>query len=146
MTPLPCVLHADELAGDVLLLLTRSRLAALPVVGDDGRLLGIVTEDSLAQGPAARRTANATVGQVMKHEVACLDEAANFNELVASFARDAATPIVITHEGHPTGLAVPENLVLLGGKLTREGFSAAVAFSPTSEYLAVPDLSPAETA
>ena len=146
MTPLPCVLRADELASDAVILLRRSRLAALPVVDDDGKLLGIVTDDCLVPDLPARKTANATVGQVMKHDVKCLDENASFAELIEGFSQDSATPIVIAHEGRPTGLAVPENLVLLGGKLTQESLLPTVPFSPLSDYLVVPDLSPAETA
>ena len=86
------------------------------------------------------------MGQVMKREVTCLDEEASFAELVESFAQDAATPIVITHGGRPTGLAMPENLVVLGRKLTKENLAATVPYSPLSDYLVVPDLCPAETA
>ena len=118
----------------------------MPVVDDDGKLLGIVSEDCLGPDLPARKPASSTVGQVMKREVTCLDENASFTELIESFSQDAATPIVIAHEGRPTGLAVPENLVLLGRKLSKESLSATVPFSPLSDYLVVPDLCPAETA
>ena len=82
----------------------------------------------------------------MKRNVACLDENASFAELVEGFSQDAAPLIVITHDGRPTGLATPENLVVLGRKLTRENLAATGPFSPLSDYLVVPDLCPAETA
>ena len=55
MTPLPCLLRAEELAGEAVVLLRRGRLAALPVVDDDGKLLGIVSEDCIGQDPPARK-------------------------------------------------------------------------------------------
>jgi len=146
MTPLPCVVRPDELASDAVGLLRRSRLAALPAVDDDGKLLGLVTENCLGQDLSNRKAANSTVGQVMKRDIRCLDAKASFTELVECFAQDAATPVVIADGGRPTGLAVPENLVLLGRKLNRESLSATVPFSPLSDYLVVPDLCPAETA
>ncbi len=81
----------------------------------------------------------------MKRKVTQLDEKAGFAELVESFSQDAATPIVITWDGRPTGLAAPENLVLLGGKLSKEGLAPTAALSPASDYLVVPDPAPAET-
>ncbi len=146
MTPLPGVLRTEELASEAVLLLRRGRLAALPVVDEVGRLLGIVSEDCIAEDLSARGTAHLTVGQVMNHQVACLDENATFAELVESLARAAATPLVITHDGRPTGLAMSENLVVLGRKLAMEDLAATVPYSPTSDYLVVPDICPAETA
>ncbi len=146
MTPLPGVLRAGEPAAEALALLRRGRLAALPVVDDDGKLLGIVIEDCSAADRSGRAAANLTVGQVMNEKVTCLDESATFAELVENFAREAATPIVITDTDQPTGLVMPENLVLLGQKLIRENLFATVPFSPASDYLVVPDASAVETA
>ena len=124
MTPLPGVLRTEELASEAVLLLRRCRLAALPAVDEDGKLSGHRQPRTASREDlSARATAGLTVGQVMKREVACLDEKASFAELVESFAQDAATPIVITHDGRPTGLAMPENLVVLGRKLTKENLA-----------------------
>jgi diguanylate cyclase (GGDEF)-like protein len=146
MTPLCGVLRPEGPAAEALLLLRRGRLAGLPAVDENGRLLGIVSENCISADLSARGTAGLTVGQVMKRDVACLDESASFAELVESFAHDAATPIVITHDGRPTGLAMPENLVVLGRKLTKENLAATLPYSPLSDYLVVPDLCPAESA
>ncbi len=146
MTPLPGLLRTEELASEAVHLLRRCRLAALPSVDEDGKLLGIVTEHDLAEALAARPAASLTVGQVMKRDVGCVDETASFAEIVESLAQDAQAPIVITHDGRPTGLALPENLVVLGRKLTREILAPAVPLSRQSEYLVVPDVCPAETA
>ncbi len=146
MMPLPGVLRTEELASDAVLLLRRGRLVALPVVDEDGKLVGIVTEDCIMEDRSARGVVFLTVGQVMNHEFVSVDESASFSELVESFAQDAATPIVITHDGCPTGLAVPESLVVLGQKLTKDNLAATVPYSPTSDYLVVPDCCPAETA
>ncbi len=54
MTPLPGVLRTEELASEAVLLLRRGRLAALPVVDEDGKLLGIVTEDCIEEDLSAR--------------------------------------------------------------------------------------------
>jgi two-component system, cell cycle response regulator len=145
MTPLPGLLRTEDLAGEALQLLRRCRLAALPVVDKDGKLLGVLTEDCTTDDLTPRGAAFVTVGQVMNDEVACLDENASFTELVEGFAQDAAATIVITHNGRPTGLATPENLVVLGRTLTRENLMATAAYSPLSDYLIIPDHSPAET-
>ncbi len=122
------------------------RLAALPVVNEDGKLLGIVTEDCIMADRSPQGVVFLTVGQVMIHEIASIDEDASFAELVENFSQDSATPIVVTRDGCPTGLAVPENLVVLGQKLTKENLAATVPFSPTSDYLVVPECYPTETA
>ena len=146
MTPLPCVLRPDEPADEALTRLRRGRIAALPVVDESGKQLGIVTEDCLAVDLSSRGAVGLTVGKVMKRDASCLDENASFAELVEGFSQDAAPLIIITHDGRPTGLATPENLVVLGRKLTRENLAAAVPYSPLSDYLVVPDLCPAESA
>ena len=86
-----------------------------------------------------------TVGQVMNPEVVSIDEDSSFAELVETFAQDSATPLVVTRDGRPTGLAVPENVVMLGGKLSKENLAATVPYSPTSDYLVVPECYPTET-
>ena len=146
MTPLPGVLRTEEPASDAVLLLRRGRLAALPVVDEDGKLLGIVTEDCIMADRSPQGVVFLTVGQVMIHEIASIDEDASFAELVENFSQDSATPIVVTRDGCPTGLAAPENLVVLGQKLTKENLAATVPFSPTSDYLVVPECYPTETA
>jgi diguanylate cyclase (GGDEF)-like protein len=145
MTPLPGVLRTEEPAGDAILLLRRGRLAALPVVDADGKLVGIVTEDCITADRSPRGVAFLTVGQVMNPEVVSIDEDSSFAELVETFAQDSATPLVVTRDGRPTGLAVPENVVMLGGKLSKENLAATVPYSPTSDYLVVPECYPTET-
>jgi diguanylate cyclase (GGDEF)-like protein len=146
MTPLPGILRTEEPAGDALLLLRRGRLAGLPVVDADGKLRGIVTEDCITADCSPRGVAFLTVGQVMNPEVTSIDEDASFAELVETFAQDSATPLVVTRDGRPTGLAVPENVVMLGGKLSSENLAATVPYSSTSDYLVVPECCPPETA
>jgi diguanylate cyclase (GGDEF)-like protein len=144
MTPLPGVLRMDESASNALLLLRRARLAALPVVDEDGKLVGTLNEDcNLAVHPP-HGAALLTVGQVVDRNTVSVDEEASFAELMESFSHDSATPIVITRDGCPTGMAVPENLVVLGRKLTKEDLASTVPYSPTSDYLVVPDCCPAE--
>src|SRR5208282_2511791 len=60
MTPLPGVLRTDGLASEAALLLRRGRLAALPAVDEDGKLLGIVTEDCIVGDLSARGTPSLT--------------------------------------------------------------------------------------
>ena len=69
MIPLPGVLRTEELASDAVLLLRRGRLVALPVVDEDGKLVGIVTEDCIMEDRSARGVVFLTVGQVMNHEI-----------------------------------------------------------------------------
>ncbi len=146
MTPLPGVLRTEEPASDAVLLLRRGQLAALPVVDEDGKLLGIVTEDCIMADRSPRGVVFLTVGQVINREIVSVDEDASFAELVESFTQDSSAPIMITRDGCPTGLAVPENLVVLGRKLTKENLAATLPYSPASEYLVVPDSCPAQTA
>ena len=120
MTPFPDTLRPEELASEAEMLLRRARLAAMPAVDDKGKLLGIVSADLDAEDSSARATMNETVAQVMHREVRCLDESAGFAELIEGFRADAASPIVITHNGRPTGLIMPESLGLLGQKLDKE--------------------------
>jgi len=145
MTPLADELLAEDLASVAAALLRRSKLAALPAVDDDGKLLGIVTEDCVVNDRSARVAANATVGQVMNREARRLDESASFADLIETFDKEPTAPIVITYDGRATGLVTPESLGLLGRKLSKESLRATGSYSPRSDYLVIPDLDPAET-
>jgi diguanylate cyclase (GGDEF)-like protein len=137
MTPCIALLRTDHPASRAAMLLQRTRLIALPVVDDRGKLAGIVSEAELA--PAVPETASPRVGDLMSSEVSQFDEEASFAELIQFFQRAGGELIVVTDRGSPTGLVTPRNLTALSEPLKRDRFAPPTPYATTSDYLVVPE-------
>lgn len=73
MTPELVTMRPDASIQEAIDVLLREQISGLPVVDDDGRLVGVITEFALLAIAYDRRVTNHTVGQHMTREVITVD-------------------------------------------------------------------------
>ncbi len=142
MTPSTLTLRADDSAVLAADLLGRSRQIAIPVVGEDGKLTGLILGENVIETAYQGPSEVVRVAGIMTIEVPHFEENTPFADLCEFFTQDSRSLIVITNEGKPTGLVTPDNLAALSQPLTEGTFTSREAVSEWSDYLMVPDLSP----
>jgi len=143
MTPCTLALRSGDSLERAGSLLARSHLGVLPVVDDEGRLVGVLCGAALVARPGVD-TSLATVEGVMEAPALARDEETRFDELMDFFRRQPTARLVIVRDGRPTGLVTANNLLALSVPLTAGSFAPTEPFSPSSSYLLVPDLAAAD--
>ncbi len=133
MSPLPCVLQADETAARAAEVLGRTRLDAVVVVQRDGRLAGIVSRQSDLADSGRRLSKVADAG------VATFDESTPLAALLQAFTEQSHLHAVVTRRGRPTGLVTLDQLARFNEPVTTDRFAPEQPYSNTSEYLVVLD-------
>ena len=73
MTPDMVTVRPDVSIEDAIELLLREQISGLPVIDDDGRLVGVITEFAMLAVAYDRRVKNHTVSQHMTREVITVD-------------------------------------------------------------------------
>ena len=131
MIPSTVMLHPDDPLSNAATIFGGTRLSAIPVVDEEGRLAGLLSPDDVPDGVPGR------VGDVMARTIATLDEEASFNALMECFQREAASWIVILSNGRPIGLVSPNQLASVTEPLTTSTFAPTATFSLESDYLRV---------
>ncbi len=136
MVPSPRLLRTTDSLEQADAFLAQTRLPALPVVDEEGKLAGL-----LPSGPRLCTTDShgATVAEVMQKEAVSFDEATTLPALIDFFAKEAPPVVVIVHKGRPTGLVTPETLATLVEPLSTVSFAAGRE-APGREALVVPNL------
>lgn len=127
MTPRPISVTADMPVRDAALQLVRRRLNALPVLEDDGRLIGLLTDReiirhllaSYLQGPASARTAadaGRTVREVMTRQVLCVSPEQPLADVASLMANKDVDRVPVVREGQLVGFLTRGDIVrkLLG--------------------------------
>ena len=76
----------DMLLTDVIRLLLRWHISGLPIVDDDGKLLGIVTEHDIVNFSLSGHAAHTTASEVMTTPVETYDPDTPVEEIVNHFA------------------------------------------------------------
>lgn len=138
MTTKLVTVKASTTVGEIARLLVTHRISAVPVVDDEQRLLGIVSEDdlvlmarrmpfSIEQMPAlfgqwvdpelleqnyahARRL---TAADAMTTRVACMDADAEIGDVAWYMARRRLPRVVVISDGRPIGIITRADLVRL---------------------------------
>ncbi|MBN1909300.1 MAG: diguanylate cyclase [Pirellulales bacterium] len=146
MTPCPLVLRPDDSSARAAALLGQTALGALPVVDTGGKLVGLLSDAGLLAGSGGGEGASNRVGDLMTPNPPARDEETTFDELMRLFQDEPATTLVIVHHDQPTGLVTANNLLALSSPVTAETFRPSTPFSLGSDYLVIPDLSPADPA
>jgi GGDEF domain-containing protein/CBS domain-containing protein len=122
MVPSPRLLRTTDSLEQADAFLTQTRMPALPVVDDEGKLAGLLP----ASGPRLHMAADShagTVADVMQKEAVSFDEATTLPALIDFFAKESPPVVVIVHKGRPTGLVTPETLATLVESLTTASFA-----------------------
>jgi diguanylate cyclase (GGDEF)-like protein len=137
MTPSTLTIKPDEPVAQAAALLRQSRLTALPVVDENGKLVGLVSESSVPAGRADIERSSRRVRDVLSLDPPRYDEETTFAALMEFFTRDSRSLIVITHQDRPTGVVTRASLAALSEPLTSDSFAASRPYSGTSDYLLV---------
>ncbi|HUT77766.1 MAG TPA: diguanylate cyclase [Polyangia bacterium] len=144
MTPCTLVLRARQTIEEATALLRQTGLSEVPVVDADGRLVGLLTAETVLDRPADSDASLARVAEVMSSEPARYEEDTPFATLVDFFSRDARSLVVIVRGGRPTGVVTTASLALLSEPLSTASFAPAGRYCAGSEYLLVADRAPAD--
>jgi CBS domain-containing protein len=127
--------HPDAPVREVLDLIAEHRLRAIPVVGDDRSVLGMVTDRDLLRHflPGVQRPSDADpeawertrVREVMSRSVICVSEDQALAEVTSMLVSKDIERLPVVHEGHLTGF-------LTRGDILRKVFGFAA--TPTDSF------------
>ncbi|MBW3599441.1 MAG: diguanylate cyclase [Planctomycetes bacterium] len=121
----------------------RTRLGALPVVDASGKVKGLLLEETVFDELSDSRRRTATVGEVMLADPPQFPEQEKFASLLDFFTRQSHAAAIITDNGRPTGIIMPQNLATLTTPLHSASFAPDDPDLTGSELLVVPELCPA---
>jgi CBS domain-containing protein len=130
MTPRVFRTHPDAPVKEVLDLIAEHRLRAIPVVGDDREVLGMVTDRDLLKHflPGVQRPSDADaaawertrVREVMSRSVICVSEEQALAEVTSMLVSKDIERLPVVHEGQLTGF-------LTRGDILRKVFGFAAS-------------------
>jgi CBS domain-containing protein len=105
MTPDPLTFHADTSVHEAAQVLFEHRISGAPVVSEDGRIVGIVSEYDLIARPGA------TVGEVMTRDVVSVPDTAQLDRVRAILVMQRLKRVPVTSEARLVGLISRADLV-----------------------------------
>ena len=145
MIPCAALLSIDETVDQGQALFEQTRQSFLPVVDREGKFAGLVTTAQLTgKSPRPAKARSSGSVRLLRHhmttDVPRFDESATLGELMEFFTGEHSSVAVILRDQRPSGLVYCQSLAALNERLSREHFVPTLPFSPTSEYLVVPDL------
>lgn len=114
MTSPVAVLHATESARDAAVVISRTGHAVLPVVADDGRMIGVVSEsDVLFAGTSAPVDEFATrpVTDIMTTTVRSVALDTDFCLIAQDLLSQRLRCMPVVYEGRPVGLVCQRNVI-----------------------------------
>jgi len=148
MMPCALFLHQDESIDQAHTLMELTRLTSIPVVDNEGKLVGVASFQQLeaARNKVKPRGANSVklVRHVMSTDMPKFDEQTPLSELMEYFTGESAPLAVIVRDRRPRGLVHCQGLAALNERLTADHFHTTAPRHSTSEDLLVPDLAIAE--
>ncbi len=139
MSPCTLIVKSDQTVAEAAALFRRTRLQALPVVDERGKLAGLIAAEKIPASPSAGGSPSALVCDVMTYEVTSYEEDTSFSELVQFFKQDSGSLLVIVRGGWPTGFVTAGSLAALSEPLKTDSFPPDGPYSNNSGYLMVPD-------
>jgi len=94
----------DMVLTDVIALLLRWHISAMPVVDDDNRLVGIVSEIDLVNLTFDGNAADTTVEEIMVTDIVSFSPDTQLADLVQSFSKRHLRRVPITDKGKVVGI------------------------------------------
>ena len=104
MTTNVITVKKDMVLTEVIALLLRWHISALPVVDDEGKMIGIVSEIDLVNLTFDGNAADTKVEEVMVTDIVSFSPNANLAELVQSFSQKHLRRVPIIEEGKVVGV------------------------------------------
>lgn len=87
------------------------RLSSAPVVDDEDRLVGVISETDLMSATATGDNWQRPVEDFMRSQVVSFDENAPIKDIFRFFSRASVRRVVIVANGHPTGVISRANVL-----------------------------------
>ena len=125
MTPTVITAKEDMLVTDVIKLLLRWHISGLPVVDDEGRLLGIITEHDIMNFALSGYAADTKASEVMTKKVDTYGPDTLAVEIINHFAATRARRVPVVENKKVVGIISRRDIVryidqLYGGLISRE--------------------------
>jgi two-component system cell cycle response regulator len=111
MSALVLTLRQDDAVRTAADFLLQLRLGSAPVVNDEGRLVGIVSEKDLMMLSMNEKIWTQPVSSIMKTNVVCYEETTPAKEILDFLCRVSIRRVVVVKDGHPTGIIDRGSLV-----------------------------------
>lgn len=141
MTPCTLTVRRDEPLSRAVALFRQTGIQAIPVVGENGALQGIVPRRAIGAAAEAGLTRQ-TIADVITGEITRFDEQTTMDVLMEHFL-GTDEPLAVVVDGEvPTGIIARRNLRTLIEPLSQETYAPRSPFVATSDYLLVPELCP----
>lgn len=103
MTPIVAPLHGDETVEQVAAYFLRSRISSAPVVNEEGRLVGIVSEKDVMEAITSSESWKQPVFRLMRPHVITYPPDAPVRTIYEFLCRVAMRRVIITEQGVPVG-------------------------------------------
>ena len=130
-------LSPDTTLGDAITLLCEHSISGAPVVSDEGKLVGVISEFALMDVLFDPNLKNAKVSQYMTPEVHCLTEDDTLTEAVHMFAIYGVRRLPVVRNGKLIGIVSRRDLMQYSLKLKKP------LAAPLQEFM--PELSSVKT-
>jgi predicted transcriptional regulator len=139
MTACTVSLRVDDSVDRAAALLDQTGLFAVPVVDGQGKLAGVVTQDTDWNRLSGSWRGKRNVRELMNAHPACENEFTSFAALVDYFGADPGSLLVIVDDHRPTGIVTRDNLAALSEPLNSSSFypPGDEDLMPGSKYLLV---------
>lgn len=111
MTSLVTCLRQDDAIQSAAEYFLQLRLGAAPVVGRDGRLLGIVSERNLIDSTLEHNPWLHTVGDIMQSDVVAYEEDTPARQVLEFLNRTSMFCVVVVRQGAPCGIITRGSLL-----------------------------------
>jgi two-component system cell cycle response regulator len=137
MIPCATALHVDDTLMQAAAKFRRTGASSLPVTEKSGALVGLVTEDIVADLPTGRNSETRRVRDVMSKTVPRYQPETSFNDLMDFFVRGSGSVLVVVENSKPIGIVTRNSITSLIEPVKTDTFAPAEAFSASGEFLLV---------
>lgn len=104
-------LHQDDTVERAAEFFLQLRLGSVPVVDDEGKLVGVVSEKDLMTLEVSGESWERQVRDIMKRNVVCYDETTLAETVFQFLCRVSIRRVVVVREGRPTGIISRSSLI-----------------------------------
>lgn len=111
MTPTVIAAKADMAVSDIVRLLLRWHISGVPIVDDEGKLTGIITEHDVVNFMISGQAASATAGEIMTKEVETYTPDMPVAEIVTHFASRRIRRIPVVESGKVIGIISRRDII-----------------------------------
>jgi len=111
MTPTVISAKVDMVLADVAKLLLRWHISGVPVVDDEGKLKGIITEHDVVKFMVSGRTESAKAGEIMTKDVESYGPDTPLADIINHFAARRLRRIPVVEDGKVIGIISRRDII-----------------------------------